>query len=99
MSYAYDALGRCIGKLVQGGTPTQFLYDGQNAVQESVGSTINPILIGPGIDERYARNDVSGRAYFLSDALNSTIALTGSTGAIQNQYSYDPYGNVTASNA
>ena len=70
-----------------------------NAVQETVGSTINPILIGPGVDERYARNDVSGRAYFLSDALNSTIALTSSTGAIQNQYSYDPYGNVTASNA
>lgn len=99
MSYAYDALGRRITKAVQGGTPTQFLYDGANAVQETVGSTINPILIGPGIDERYARNDVTGRTYFLSDALNSTVALTSSTGAIQNQYSYDPYGNTTASNA
>jgi RHS repeat-associated protein len=99
LSYAYDALGRRTSKTVSSGAPTQFLYDGQNAVQETVGSAINPILIGPGIDERYARNDVGGRAYFLSDALNSTIALTSSTGAIQNQYSYDPYGNVTASNA
>jgi RHS repeat-associated protein len=99
MSYAYDALGRRISKAVQGGTPTQFLYDGMNAVQETVGSTVNPILIGPGIDERYARNDTTGRTYFLSDALNSTIALTNSSGAIQNTYSYDPYGNTTQSNA
>jgi RHS repeat-associated protein len=33
----------------------------------------------------------------LSDALGSTIALTDPTGAIREQYSYDPYGNVTAS--
>jgi RHS repeat-associated protein len=97
MSYAYDALGRRISKTVQGGTPTQFLYDGANAVQETVGSTVNPILIGPGVDERYARNDVTGRTYFLKDGLGSTIALTDPTGAIREQYSYDLYGNVTPS--
>jgi RHS repeat-associated protein len=99
MSYAYDALGRRTSKAVQGGTPTQYLYDGANAVQEAVGSTINPILAGLNIDERFARNDVSGRVYFLTDALNSTIALTSTTGAIQNMYSYDPYGNVSQSGA
>jgi RHS repeat-associated protein len=99
MSYAYDALGRRISKTVQGGTPTQFLYDGPNAVQEMQGSTINPILVGLGIDERFARNDTTGRTYFLTDALNSTLALTNSSGAIQNTYSYDPYGNTTQSNA
>ena len=98
LAYSYDALGRRISKAVQGGTATQFLYDGANAVQETVGSAINPILIGPGIDEHYARNDTTGRTYFLSDALNSTIALTNSSGAIQNTYSYDPYGNTTQSN-
>ncbi len=97
MSYAYDGLGRRISKAVQGGTPTQFLYSGFNAVQETQGSAINPILIGPGVDERYARNDVTGRTYFLRDALGSTIALTDSTGAIREQYSYDPYGNTTSS--
>jgi RHS repeat-associated protein len=99
MSYAYDAMGRRTSKAVQGGTPTQFLYDGQNAVQEIVGSTINPILVGLGVDERFARNDTTGRTYFLSDAINSTIALTSAAGAIQNTYSYDPYGNTTQSNA
>nr|WP_284399639.1 RHS repeat-associated core domain-containing protein [Dyella lipolytica] len=97
MSYTYDALGRRISKAVQGGTPTQFLYDGDNIAQETQGSTVNPILIGFDDDERYARNDVTGRVYFLTDALNSTIALTDTTGAIRQQYSYDPYGDVTPS--
>ena len=97
LSYSYDALGRRVGKASSGGAVTQYLYDGINAVQETQGSTVNPILVGLGIDERFARNDVTGRTYFLSDMLNSTIALTDATGAIRQQYSYDPYGNVTPS--
>jgi RHS repeat-associated protein len=97
MTYAYDAMGRRISKAVQGGTPTQYLYDNLNAVQETVGTAVNPILNGPGVDERYARNDVTGRTYSLTDALGSTIALTDPTGAIREQYSYDPYGNTTQS--
>jgi RHS repeat-associated protein len=96
LSFSYDALGRRISKTVQGAA-TQFLYDGSNTVQETQGSAINPILVGLGIDERFARNDVTGRTYFLTDLLNSTVALTDPNGAIKQQYSYDPYGNVTAS--
>jgi RHS repeat-associated protein len=94
LAFSYDAMGRRISKTVQG-TATQFLYDGNNAVQETLGNTINPILTGLGIDERFARNDVTGRTYFLADQINSTIALTDQSGAIKQQYSYDPYGNVT----
>jgi RHS repeat-associated protein len=97
LSYSYDALGRRVAKASNGSAATQFLYDGNNAVQETQGSTINPILVGLGIDERFARNDATGRTYFLSDMLNSTIALTDPTGAVREQYSYDPYGNVTLS--
>lgn len=93
-SYTYDALGRRAAKTI-GGTAAQYLYDGWNTVQETQGNTINPILTGLGIDERYARNDVTGRTYFLTDALGSTIALTDPTGAIRQQYSYDPYGKTT----
>ena len=82
-------LGRRVSKTVQG-TTTQFLYDGNNTVQEAQGSAINPILMGTDIDERFARNDVTGRTYFLADQLNSTIALTDSNGAVKQQYSYDP---------
>ena len=97
LSYTYDAMGRRTSKAVQGGTPTQFLYDGAKAVQETQGSGINPILIGPGVDERYARNDVTGRTYFLTDAIGNTVGLTDTTGAIREQYSYDLYGNATLS--
>jgi RHS repeat-associated protein len=96
LNFSYDAVGRRISKTVQG-VATQFLYDGDNAVQEMQGNTINPILVGLGIDERFARNDVTGRTYFLTDQINSTIALTDPSGALKQQYSYDPYGNVTPS--
>lgn len=97
LSYSYDALGRRIAKTVSGSTATQYLYDGANTVQETQGSAVNPILSGLGIDERFARNDVTGRTYFLADALGSTIGLTDPTGALREQYQYDPYGNVTPS--
>ena len=98
LTYSYDALGRRTSKTVQAGTATQYLYDGANTVQETQGGAVNPILTGLGIDERFARNDVTGRTYFLTDALNSTIGLTDPTGALRQQYSYDPYGNATLSN-
>lgn len=97
-NYTYDAMGRRTAKTVGSASPMQYLYDGASAVQETQGSAINPILTGLGIDERFARNDVTGRTYFLTDALGSTIGLTDSTGATQQRYSYDPYGNVTQTN-
>lgn len=97
ISYTYDASGRRVSTAVQGATPKQFLYDGTNAVQEVHDGNVNPILTGLGVDERFARNDVTGRTYFLTDQINSTVALTDATGAIRQQYSYDPYGNVQAS--
>ena len=92
-SYSYDALGRRIGK-TEGGITTNYLYDGLDAVQERHGSTLNPILTGLGIDERYARNDTNGRTYYLTDHLGSTRVLLDANGNVVNKYDYDPYGNV-----
>jgi RHS repeat-associated protein len=95
-SFSYDPLGRRIGTDFNGNAAS-YLYDGLNAVQETHGSTATSILSGLAVDERFARTDLGGRTDFLSDALNSTIALTNSAGAIVEQYSYDPYGTTTAS--
>lgn len=95
-SFQYDAFGRRVAKTIDGGTMTNFLYDGWNAVQEVQGSAVRPILTGLGIDERYARTEAAGRRYFLTDALGSTLALTDGTRAIKALYSYGPYGEVTA---
>ena len=95
-SFGYDALGRRATKTLNGVT-TALLYDGQNAVQETQGSSINPILTGLGIDERFARNEGGTRNYFLTDALGSTVALTDPNANLTQTYQYDPYGNVTTS--
>lgn len=97
-SFSYDALGRRIAK-TEGGTTTNYLYDGLDAVQETQGTTVNPILTGGGIDQRYARNETSGRTYFLTDQLGSTRLLTDTSGAVVQRYDYDPYGVTTQTSA
>lgn len=92
-TFAYDPLGRRTSKTV-GGNTTSFLYDGVDAVQETQSGTNYSILTGLGIDERYARSETSGRYYFLTDALGSTLGLSDSSGTVQQKYVYEPYGEM-----
>lgn len=88
-SFAYDAFNRR-QTATRGGTATSFLYDGWDVVQEQQGGTPSAdLVIGRGIDQRFARNGMT----FLIDALGSTTALA-SAGAVQTSYGYDPYGVV-----
>ncbi len=95
-TFGYDPLGRRVVR-TEAGITTQYLYDGQNAVQETVGSTVNPILTGLGVDQRFARNDAGGRAYYLTDHLGSTRGLTNGAGELLQRYDYTPYGQLQAS--
>ena len=96
-SFVYDALGRRESKTI-GGTATNFLYDGLNMEQELSGTTPTAnYLTGANIDEVFSRTTSSGTQSYLTDNLGSTLALTSSAGAIQTSYSYEPYGNTTAS--
>jgi RHS repeat-associated protein len=98
-SFEYDALGRRRNKTVSG-TTTQFLYDGLNPIQElSSGTPTANLLTGLVVDEYFARTDASGSRNFITDALGSTIALADGAGAIQTEYSYDPFGTTTTSGA
>jgi len=95
-SFVYDALGRRESKTING-TSINFLYDGLNLEQELSGTTptVN-YLTGAGIDEVFSRTDSTGSYAYLTDNLGSTLALTSSAGAIQTSYTYEPYGNTTA---
>lgn len=93
-AFSYDAFGRRIAKTIGSNPSTSYLYDGSNVALEVQGATTRNLLNGLGIDERYARDDTSGRTYFLTDAIGSTIALTNTTGALIQQYTYEPYGQV-----
>lgn len=91
--FQYDASGR---RIARGGTT--FFYDGVNPIQElSAGAATANLLTGLGVDEVFTRTDSSGPSYFLTDALGSSLALTDSTGALQTQYTYEPFGNTTSS--
>jgi RHS repeat-associated protein len=96
-SFVYDGLGRRERKTVNGSL-TEFLYDGVNPVQETSGATVLAnILPGLRIDEFLTRTDgTSGvTSFFLADALGSPVAVTDATGAIQTEYTYEPFGQTT----
>jgi len=100
-SFVYDGLGRREKKTINGSL-TEFLYDGLNPVQETSGATILAnILPGLGIDEFLTRTDVVAgvTSSFLTDALGSPIAVTDSSGAVQTEYSYEPFGKTTSTGA
>jgi len=96
-SFQYDPLGRRTSKTI-GGASTQFLYDVASPVQELSGSTpLANLLTGLGVDEVFTRTDAIGARHFLPDALGSTLALTDSSGTLQTQYTYEPFGNASVS--
>ena len=97
--FVYGPFGRRMSKTI-GASTTQFLYDGLNPVQElQSGAPTANMLTGLGIDEYFQRTDSNGAADFLSDGLGSTLSLTSATGALQTSYTYEPFGNTTASGA
>lgn len=98
-SLTYDSFGRRTGKTING-TTTNFLYDVLNPVQEKNGGTVTAnLLTGLGIDEFFTRTDSVGVRALLPDALGSTVALADNTGALQTQYTYEPFGVTTQTGA
>ena len=95
VTFQYDGMGRRIGTTLLG-SATSVLYDGLNPIQELLNGTptANSIFLGP--DEVFLRSDSSGPRSFLTDRLGSTIALADSSGALQTQYTYDPFGSPSS---
>jgi RHS repeat-associated protein len=94
-SFAYDASGKRTSRTVNG-VATTYLYDGANVVQEQVGGSASANMLNGELDEVLVRTDSSGALSPIGDGLGSTIALTNATGALQTEYSYEPFGKATA---
>jgi RHS repeat-associated protein len=92
-SFQYDPFGRRVSKTIGG--MTQYLYDGANPVQEISGTSASANLLTGGADEYFQRTDSAGARNFLTDALGSTLALADSSGALQTQYTFEPFGNTS----
>ena len=98
-SYTYDAFGRRASRTV-GAAITTYVYDGLNAVQERAGTTITATnLDGLEVDQHYARTTSAGSSSYLTDPLETTLALSGPSGAITTSYTYSPYGSTTVTGA
>ena len=96
-SFAYDATGQRRAKTTSGST--SYLYDGANAAQELVGGSPTATVLAGGVDEVFQRTEGAGTRAVLTDALGSTVALVDGSGAVQTQYTYEPFGATAASGA
>jgi|GEM_PF-2429688 len=96
-SFQYDARGRRTRKIVNGVT-TNFLYDGSTTVQELSGGVVQAnLLLGFGIDEVLQRTETTTTWSLLADGFGSIVALTDSVGAVQTEYTYEPFGTTATS--
>lgn len=99
--FVYDAFNQLISQQVTGSITdleTRYLADlSSNVVhQASSDGEVLSILTGLAMDDHLAvtRNE-GASAYILRDAINSTVALTDSSGALQQSISYEPYGQTS----
>ena len=96
MSVVYDQWNRPIYRTING-TTTTFVWDGWHLAAEydaadTTGAFLRRYWHGAGVDEVLMMEDAAGPKYFHQDALGSTIALTDSTGALLESYTYDVFG-------
>ncbi len=92
-SYAYDPWGRRSSKTVSG-TKTNYVYSGQDLVQEKNASlaVLADHLLGPGIDEPIAMKRGGSVYYYVVDGLGSVRLVTSTSNAVQNKYQWDAWG-------
>jgi YD repeat-containing protein len=80
-AFAYDALGRRIGKTINGVTTT-FQYDGLDAIRESGGVGGDATYLRTlAIDEALSRTEGDVTLAYLGNILGSTVALADASGA------------------
>ena len=96
VNFAYDARNRCVSRTING-TITFFYYDGWSLIEEQNASSalLARYVNGAAIDEMIAAVSSGVTTYYHQDALGSTVALSTTTGAVGERYSYDIYGAPT----
>jgi RHS repeat-associated protein len=98
VTFKYDSFGRRIERNSSSGT-TVYLYDGNNIIEEldANGNPIGRYSQGPGIDRPLGMTRAGVTSFYQQDTLGSITSLTSAAGAITDTYTYDAFGNLTAS--
>ena len=102
ITFKYDPFGRRVQKAFTQNsttTTTNYLYDGSNAVGDidQNGNVLARYAETQNIDEPLAELRSGTTSYYEVDGLGSVTSLTSGAGAIADTYTYDSFGNVTAS--
>ncbi|NLW83448.1 MAG: RHS repeat-associated core domain-containing protein [Phycisphaerae bacterium] len=96
--YAYDALGRRIGKYDAAAMETTFYYYNDQwqilAAYDEYSSLQRYYVYGNTIDEVLVMNDGADDTYYAHDHLYSPVALLDDDGDVLERYEYDAYGKV-----
>jgi RHS repeat-associated protein len=98
VNFKYNDFGRRIQKSGPSGT-TNYLYDGNNLTAEidQAGAVITRYTFGQQIDQPLGELRSSALAFYHADGQGSITSLTSSGGVLSTTYTYDSYGQQTAS--
>ena len=98
MSFKYDPFGRRIEK-ISPTTTSIFAYDGNNLIEtvNATGGVVARYTQGQNIDEPLAESRSGTVSYYEQDGIGSVTSLTNSSGTVAQTYTYDSFGNQTAS--
>jgi RHS repeat-associated protein len=98
VGFRYDPLGRRIQKTLANGDAKNYLYDGANIIAEldSTGTVLASYTQGAGVDEPLAIRRGGLVAYYHADGLGSITSLTNVNAQTVASYTYDSFGNTTA---
>lgn len=87
----------CASEIALG--PTIYLYDGVADIEEvdSTGNVLARYTEGKSIDEPLAELRSGSTSFYEQDGLGSVASLSSGAGALTGTYSYNSFGNLTAS--
>jgi RHS repeat-associated protein len=97
VTFKYDPFGRRIYKSSSSGTSV-YAYDGDNLVEETnaTGGVVTRYSQGRNIDEPLAMLRSAATSYYHADGLGSVTSLSNAAGALAQTYTFDSFGNQTA---
>jgi RHS repeat-associated protein len=92
--YAYNGVGLRTSKTVSG-TAEAFVWEVADGLPLLIGDGTTSYVSGPG---GLPLEQINGSTvlYYQQDQLGSTRAITDSTGAVAESYTYDAYGNISS---
>jgi YD repeat-containing protein len=97
-TFKYDPFGRRIQKSGPLGT-TNYLYDGANLLADldASGSVLSRYAQSKSLDEPLSELRSGMTSYYETDGVGSITSLTNSSATIVDSYTYDAFGNLSAS--